>query len=261
MAIIRVGNDPASQVYVASKKRQCEEVGIRSFEHALRKNAKQQSIIDLIHSINDDPEIHGLIVQLPLPKGLNKDLILQEISPDKDVDGLHPLNLGKLFCNIEGGFVPCTPKGCVRLIHTVQKDLKGLKAVILGASNLVGKPLAHLLLQEGCTISLLNSKTKNPQETCATADIIVAATGVPLLVKGDWIKEGAIIIDVGINRLMDNDGAPYLVGDVDFTAAKANAKAITPVPGGVGPMTVACLLENTVVAAEIVAEKLDKTES
>lgn len=254
LAIIRVGSNPASQVYVASKKRQCEEIGIRSFEHTLRKNAKQQSIIDLIHNINGDPEIHGLIVQLPLPKGLDRDAILQEISPEKDVDGLHPLNLGKLFCGIEDGFTPCTPKGCVRLIHTVKKDLRGLKAVILGASNLVGKPLAHLLLQEGCTIFLLNSKTKNPKEICATADIIVAATGVPLLVKGSWIKKGAIIIDVGINRLVDNDGTPYLVGDVDFKGALPNAKAITPVPGGVGPMTVACLLENTVIAAE----KFDK---
>ncbi len=250
LAIIRVGNNPASQVYVASKKRQCEEVGIRSFEHALRKNAKQQSIIDLIHSINDDPEIHGLIVQLPLPKGLDKDAILQEISPEKDVDGLLPLIVGYLFCDINSGFTPCTPKGCIRLIHTIKKDLKGLKAVILGASNLVGKPMAHLLLQEGCTISLLNSKTKAPEEICATADIIVAATGVPLLIKRSWVKKGAIIIDVGINRLVDNDGTPYLAGDVDFKDALKDAKAITPVPGGVGPMTVACLLENTVIAAE-----------
>lgn len=250
LAILRVGDDPASQVYVASKKRQCKEIGIRSFEHVLPSTIEQKGLLDLIQNINEDPEIHGLIVQLPLPKKFNSAEIIQAISPQKDVDGLHPLNLGKLFCGIERGFIPCTPKGCIKLIHTVQKDLKGSNAVIVGASNLVGKPLAHLLLKEGATVSLLNSKTKNPQEICARADVIVAAVGVPHLIQGDWVKKGALIIDVGINRLIDTQGKPYLVGDVDFKVVSKKAKAITPVPGGVGPMTVACLLENTVIAAE-----------
>ncbi len=242
-------------MYVASKKRQCEEVGIRSFEHALRKNTKQQTIVDLIHSINEDPEIHGLIVQLPLPEGFDRKMILQAISPEKDVDGLHPLNLGRLFCDIKGGFIPCTPKGCLRLIHTVQKKLEGLKAVIIGASNLVGKPLALLLLQEDCTVSILHSKSKNLARICATADILVAAAGAPLLVKKDWVKEGAIVIDVGINHLVDKQGNSYLTGDVDYESVHKKTKAITPVPGGVGPMTVACLLENTVIAAERAANQ------
>ncbi|HBN22899.1 MAG TPA: bifunctional methylenetetrahydrofolate dehydrogenase/methenyltetrahydrofolate cyclohydrolase FolD [Holosporales bacterium] len=250
LAIIRVGDDPASQVYVASKKRQCKEIGIRSFEHVLSSTIEQKALLDLIQSINEDPEIHGLIVQLPLPKHFNSAEIIQAISPRKDVDGLHPLNLGKLFCGIEGGFTPCTPKGCIKLIHTVQKDLKGLKAVVVGASNLVGKPLAHLLLREGATVSLLNSKTKNPKSLCSQADVIVAAAGIPCLIQGDWVKKGALVIDVGINHLVDEQGKPYLVGDVDYEAVSKKAKAMTPVPGGVGPMTVACLLENTVIAVE-----------
>ena len=163
---------------------------------------------------------------------------------------MHPLNLGKLFCGIEGGIVPCTPKGCIRLIHTIRKNLKGVNVAVVGTSNLVGKPLAHLLLKEGCAVFLLNSETKNPRELCAQADIVIAAAGVPHLVQGDWIKKGAIVIDVGINHLMDAEGKPYLVGDVDYGAASKKAAAITPVPGGVGPMTVACLLENAVIAAE-----------
>jgi len=250
LAIIRVGDDQAGQVYVASKKRQCKEVGIRSFEHVLPGTIEPEGLLDLMQSINEDPEIHGLIVQLPLPKKFNSPEIIQTISPQKDVDGLHPLNLGKLFCDIKGGFVPCTPKGCIKLIHSVQKDLKGLKAVVIGTSNLVGKPLAHLLLKEGVTVSLLNAKTKDPKSLCSQADIVVAAAGVPYLVQGDWVKKGAIVIDVGINRLVDGQGKPYLVGDVDYDAVSKKAKAITPVPGGVGPMTVACLLENTVIAAE-----------
>ena len=254
LAIIRVGDDSASQVYVASKKRQCKEIGIRSFEHILHSATKQKMILDLIQSINEDPEIHGLIVQLPLPKKFNTAEIIQAISPQKDVDGLHPLNLGKLFCGIEGGFIPCTPKGCIKLIQTVQKNLKGLNAAVIGASNLVGKPLAHLLLKEGCTVSLLNSKTKNPKELCCQADIVVAAAGVPHLVQGDWVKIGAIVIDVGINRLVDTKGKAYLIGDVNYDDVSKKAKAITPVPGGVGPMTVACLLENTVISAELFSQ-------
>jgi methylenetetrahydrofolate dehydrogenase (NADP+)/methenyltetrahydrofolate cyclohydrolase len=249
LAIVRVGDDSASQVYVASKKRQCKEIGIRSFEHVLPSTTDQKELLSLIQSINDDPEIHGLIVQLPLPKKFKSAEIIQAISPEKDVDGLHPLSLGKLFCGIEG-FVPCTPKGCLKLIQTIQKDLKGLRAVVIGASNLVGKPMAHLLLTEGATVSLLHSKTRDPETLCAQADIIVAAAGVPCLVQESWVKKGAIVIDVGINRLMDSQGKPYLIGDVDYKAVAKKAKAITPVPGGVGPMTVACLLENTVIAAE-----------
>ena len=254
LAIIRVGEDPASQVYVASKKRQCEEVGIRSFEHVLSATIEQKNLLQLIQNINADPEIHGLIVQLPLPKTFNAPEIIQAISPRKDVDGLHPLNLGKLFCGIEGGFIPCTPRGCLRLIHSVQKDLRGLNAVVVGASNLVGKPLAHLLLQQGCTVTLLHSKTRYPDVLCVQADIVIAAAGVPHLVQGHWVKKGAIVIDVGINHLVDAQGTPYLVGDVDYGDVAKKAKVITPVPGGVGPMTVACLLENTVIAAEITAE-------
>ncbi len=250
LSIIRVGDDQASQVYVASKKRQCKEVGIRSFEHVLPSTTEQSVLLDLIQNINEDPEIHGLIVQLPLPEKFNSPKIMQTISPQKDVDGLHPLNLGKLFCDIEGGFVPCTPKGCIKIIHSVQRDLKGLNAVVIGTSNLVGKPLAHLLLKEGATVSLLNAKTKDPKSLCSQADIVVAAAGVPYLVRGNWVKKGALVIDVGINRLVDAQGKPYLLGDVDYEAVSKKAKAITPVPGGVGPMTVACLLENTVIAAE-----------
>lgn len=250
LAIIRVGDDPASQVYVASKKRQCKEVGIRSFEHILPSTTAQKVLLDLVKNVNEDPEIHGLIVQLPLPKKFNSAEIIQAICPQKDVDGLHPLNLGKLFSNIDGGMIPCTPKGCIKLIHTVQKDLKGVKAVVIGASNLVGKPLAHLLLKEGATVSLLNSKTKDPKSLCVQADIIIAAAGVPHLVQGDWVAKGALVIDVGINRLMDTQGKPYLVGDVDYGPVSKKARAITPVPGGVGPMTVACLLENTIIAVE-----------
>lgn len=253
LAIIRVGDDSASQLYVTSKKRQCKEIGIRSFEHVLPQSTSQKALLKLIENINEDPEIHGMIVQLPLPKKFNTDQVIQAISPQKDVDGLHPLNLGKLFCGHKDGFIPCTPKGCVRLIQTVQKNLNGLTAAIIGTSNLVGKPLAHLLIQEGCTVSLLNSKTKNPQAFCAQADIVISAAGVPNLVKENWIKAGAIVIDVGINHLMDSEGKPYLVGDIDYNEVCQKAKAITPVPGGVGPMTVACLLENTVIAAEISA--------
>lgn len=254
LAIIRIGNNPSSQVYVTSKKRQCQEIGIRSFEHVLPETTSLETIIDLIHNINDDPEIHGLIVQLPLPAGLNKDVILQAIDPQKDVDGLHPLNLGRLFCAIPEGYTPCTPRGCLHLLKSIHPSLRGLHATIIGTSNLVGKPMAHLLIQEGCSVTLINSKTKNPQDLCADADIVIAAAGVPLLVQESWIKPGATVIDVGINRLVTDEGTPYLVGDVDTQAVLEKVQAITPVPGGVGPLTVAYLLDNTVIAAELKAK-------
>jgi methylenetetrahydrofolate dehydrogenase (NADP+)/methenyltetrahydrofolate cyclohydrolase len=255
LAIVRVGDNPASQVYVASKRKQCEEVGLRSFEHHLPHSAPLEQVLRLIQEINEDAEIHGLIVQLPLPPLLDRDVIIQAIAPEKDVDGLHPLNLGKLFCGIPG-LVPCTPRACLALIQSVEPDLRGKRAAIVGASNLVGKPLVPLLNQQGCTVILMNSKTHNPQELCHMADIVVVAVGKPLFVTTDWIKKGAIVIDVGINHLVDKAGSSFLVGDVDFDAVVKKAKAITPVPGGVGPMTVACLLENTVLATRAQLERL-----
>lgn len=250
LAIIQVGNNMASTAYISSKKRKCEEVGIIFLEYNLKDEVDEKIIIDLINELNHDEKIHGLIVQLPLPKKFNQSYILQNISPQKDVDGLHPLNLGKVFSDVKGGFIPCTARGCISLIHSVEKNIIGLNAVIIGASNLVGKPLAHLLLKEGATVSLLNSKTRNPEVLCSQADILISAAGIPFLVNKNWVKEGVIIVDVGINHLLNKDGNHYLVGDVDYKSVYEKAKAISPVPGGVGPMTVVSLLENTVLSAE-----------
>ena len=244
LAVILVGNDPASQVYVGSKIRACEKVGINSFERRLPEDATQQDVLKEIETLNSDPAVHGILLQLPLPKHLDANTCIEKISPTKDVDGLHPLNIGKLVAGLDG-FIPCTPQGSLMLIKSVQDDLSGLNAVIIGRSLLFGKPMGQLLLSENCTVTQAHSRTKNLPDLCVTADILVAAVGRTEMVKAEWVKEGAIVIDVGINRQENGK----LKGDVDYKAVLNKAGAITPVPGGVGPMTIACLLKNTVDAA------------
>lgn len=247
LSVILVGEDPASQVYVGNKIKACESTGITSFEHKLPADTTEQAIIDLIKNLNNDPSVHGILLQLPLPGDLDADNILPHIAPEKDVDGLHPMNVGKLVAELDGAMAPCTPQGSLHLIHSVQQDLTGLHAVVIGRSLLFGKPMAQLLLQANCTVTTCHSRTKNIEDICKQADILVAAVGRPKMVKADWVKDGAIIIDVGINRQENGK----LCGDVDFDAVAPKAKAITPVPGGVGPMTIACLLQNTVKATRI----------
>ncbi len=254
LAILRVGDNPASQLYVNSKCRQSEEVGIQAFPHYLPEHARRDQVIETILRLNADPLVHGMIVQLPLPPHLDSLEIIDCIDPSKDVDGLHPTNLGHLMMGGKG-YIPCTPQGCLMLLKSVHKSLKGKHAVIVGRSNLVGKPLAFLLLQENCTVTVVHTKTQNIEEECQRADILVAAVGQPKLVKASWIKPGASVIDVGINFLVNADGSSDVVGDVDFEVAQDIAGAITPVPGGVGPMTVACLLKNVADAAEAFALK------
>ena len=244
LAVILVGNDPASAIYVRNKEKAAAEVGIVS--EAYRFDAiSQKDLLSLIGKLNADDGVDGILVQLPLPEELNEKEILQAIDPAKDTDGFHPLNLGKLMIG-EPAPVACTPKGCLKLIHLAKQDLTGLHAVVIGRSVIVGKPMAQLLLRENCTVTTAHSKTKNLPELCRSADIVVAAVGRPKTVKADWIKDGAIVIDVGINRLEDGK----LCGDVDFDACFDKCAAITPVPKGVGPMTIAMLLDNTVEAAE-----------
>jgi len=244
LAVILVGNDPASAIYVRNKEKAAAEVGIIS--EAYRFDAiSQKDLLALIKKLNADDGVDGILVQLPLPEGLNEKEILQAIDPAKDADGFHPLNLGKLMIG-EPAPVACTPKGCLKLIHLAKQDLTGLHAVVIGRSVIVGKPVAQLLLRENCTVTTAHSKTKNLPELCRSADIVVAAIGKPKTVKADWIRDGAIVIDVGINRLEDGK----LCGDVDFDACFDKCAAITPVPKGVGPMTIAMLLDNTVEAAE-----------
>jgi methylenetetrahydrofolate dehydrogenase (NADP+)/methenyltetrahydrofolate cyclohydrolase len=245
LAVILVGDHPASKVYVSSKLRQCQEVGIRSFLATFEKHTPEEIILKKIYQFNMDSNVHGILVQLPLPSSLRAEKILQAINPLKDVDGLHPQNLGALMMG-NPHIVPCTPRGCLDLIMQYQKTLKGLYAVIVGRSILVGKSLALLLLREDCTVVIAHSKTHDLPEVCRKADILVAAAGYPCLVKKDWIKPGAIVIDVGINQVSKRENSTELVGDVDFIAVKEVAGAISPVPGGVGPMTVASLLQNTV---------------
>ncbi len=252
LAVVLVGDDPASEVYVRNKIRQTIETGMRSMEHRLPADISQPELVALVKTLNGDPEIDGILVQLPLPKGLDAEAVIAEIDPAKDVDGLTDLNAGKLMSGKSGyssGIIPCTPLGSMMLIKSLRSDLTGLEAVVIGRSNLFGKPMAQLLLQENCTVTLAHSRTRNLAEVCRRADILVAAVGRPEMVKGAWIKPGAIVIDVGINRLTLADGRSKLVGDVDFAEASAIASAITPVPGGVGPMTIACLLRNTLEAA------------
>ena len=245
LAVVLVGEDPASQVYVASKAKQTVEIGMRSFEHKLPAETPEAELLALIARLNADPAVDGILVQLPLPKHIDADKVIEAISPEKDVDGFHPVNAGRLATGGRG-FVPCTPRGSLRLVKSVRKDLAGLHAVVVGRSNIVGKPMALLLLGESCTVTIAHSKTRDLAAVCREADILVAAVGRPKLLGAEHVKPGAIVIDVGINRIADPaTGKSRLVGDVDFEAAKAIAGAITPVPGGVGPMTIACLLENT----------------
>ncbi len=253
LAVILVGGDPASQVYVGNKVKACEKAGIKSFEHKMDDNATEEEIRHVIKDLNSNQDVHGILLQLPLPKHLanvQEDLV-QTISPEKDVDGLTTLNAGKLFLGLDDGLVPCTPQGSLKLIQSIDSNLSGKHAVVIGRSNLFGKPMAQLLLQQNCTVTTAHSRTQDLASVCKQADILVAAVGRPKMVQADWVKEGAIVIDVGINRLppAQEGGKSKLVGDVDFDTVKNVASAITPVPGGVGPMTIACLLANTVKAA------------
>jgi methylenetetrahydrofolate dehydrogenase (NADP+) / methenyltetrahydrofolate cyclohydrolase len=247
LAVILVGDDPASHVYVANKIKACREAGIESYEHKMPASASARDVRHAIKNLNANPNVHGILLQLPLPAALasEQESLVQSIAPEKDVDGLTVTNAGKLFLGIDGGHVPCTPQGSLLLIKSVRENLSGLHAVVIGRSNLFGKPMAQLLLAENCTVTTAHSKTKDLPALCRTADILVAAVGRSEMVRGDWVKPGAIVIDVGINRM---DGK--LVGDVAFDEATKVAAAITPVPGGVGPMTIACLLANTVKAAQ-----------
>ena len=248
LAVILVGEDPASQVYVRNKARQAREAAMASFEHRLPHSVPQEKVLELIERLNGDPAVHGILVQLPLPPQVDADRVINAIRPDKDIDGFHPINAGALATGGDG-MVPCTPLGCLMLLKHRLGDLSGLRAVVLGRSNIVGKPMAALLLRESCTVTIAHSKTRDLADECRRADILVAAVGRPRMVHGDWIKPGATVIDVGINRIETPDGKGRLVGDVDFDSAAAVAGAITPVPGGVGPMTIACLLLNTLEAA------------
>ena len=248
LAVVLVGDDPASQVYVRSKNRATLEAGMASFEHRLPDTAGQDELIALVEQLNGDEAVDGILVQLPLPAGIDDKAVIEAIDPTKDVDGFHVINAGRLAVG-EDGLVPCTPLGCLMLLKSRLGDLAGLNAVVIGRSNIVGKPMAQLLLAESCTVTIAHSRTRDLPALVGTADIVVAAVGRPEMVKGDWLKPGATVIDVGINRVDAEDGRSRLVGDVDFASASAIAGAITPVPGGVGPMTIAVLLRNTLVAA------------
>ena len=248
LAVVLVGEDPASKVYVRNKAQQTVEVGMQSFEHKFDETVTEQALLELVAKLNADPNVHGILVQMPLPKHINSVKVLDSIDPAKDVDGFHPMNVGKLSIG-ERALAPCTPVGSIILSKSVKDDLSGLDAVVIGRSNIVGKPMAQLLLRENCTVTIAHSRTKDLPAVVRSADLVVAAIGKPEFVKGDWIKPGAIVIDVGINRILKPDGKGKIVGDVDFAEAVKVAGAITPVPGGVGPMTIACLLKNTVEAA------------
>lgn len=255
LAVVLVGSDPASEVYVGRKIKKSEEVGIRSFEHRLPEATTQDALLTLIARLNADPEVHGILVQVPLPPHIDTGLVLRAISPTKDVDGFHPVNVGRLSTGT-GGIVPCTPLGVTKLLDTVFDDLTGLDVVVIGKSNIVGKPIAMLLLEREATVTVTHIETKDLPDLCRKADIIIAAAGAPRLVKGYWVKPGAVIIDVGITRLKQEDGSTKLVGDVAFEEVQ-HARAVTPVPGGVGPMTISCLLANTVQAARGALEGAD----
>ena len=248
LAVVLVGEDPASQIYVTKKVKLTREVGMRSIEHRLPRDTSEEDLLALVAALNADPTIHGILVQLPLPPQISGKKVLDAIDPGKDVDGFHPVNVGRLSSGT-GGLVPCTPLGCMMLLDTVIDDYRGLKAVVIGKSNIVGKPVALLLLERECTVTVTHILTRNLPEIVQSADIVVVAAGSPGLVRGDWVKPGAVVIDVGINRLIDADGRRRVVGDVAFDEM-AHARAVTPVPGGVGPMTIACLLTNTLKAAE-----------
>jgi methylenetetrahydrofolate dehydrogenase (NADP+)/methenyltetrahydrofolate cyclohydrolase len=251
LVVVLVGEDPASQVYVRSKGKQTTESGMRSVEKRLPASTSEDELLKLVRELNADPEVDGILVQLPLPSHVDATRVLETIDAAKDVDGFHPVNAGRLATG-SGGLVPCTPLGCLKLLQGELKSMSGLEAVVLGRSNIVGKPMLQLLLGENCTVTVAHSRTKDLPAVCRRADILVAAVGRPEMVKGNWVKPGAVVIDVGINRVDAPDlgpGKTRLVGDVAFAEAAEVASAITPVPGGVGPMTIACLLANTVTAA------------
>jgi len=248
LAVVLVGEDPASEVYVRNKGKQTVEVGMASFEHRLSDQTTEGELLVLIDQLNSDSTVHGILVQLPLPAQINTHAVINAIDPDKDVDGFHLINVGRLTTG-ESGLVPCTPLGCMMLLRAYAGDLSGQNAVIVGRSNIVGKPMASLLLAAHCTVTVAHSRTKDLTDVCRQADILIAAVGRAEMIQGDWIKPGATVIDVGINRIDGENGKKRLVGDVVFASASAVAGAITPVPGGVGPMTIACLLRNTVQAA------------
>ena len=254
LAVVQVGNVAASSVYVKAKTKNAQEVGIEVIDHHLEESISEEELLNLINTINNQDNIHGILVQLPLPKHMNEQTILDSIHPDKDADGFHPVNVGKLSIathNDENLLIPCTPYGCLIMLRSLNVNLVGKNSVVIGRSNIVGKPMAQLLIKESCTVTIAHSKTKDLPSVCKNADIVVAAVGRAEMVKGDWIKKDAIVIDVGINRIEvfeNGEKKTKLVGDVHYEEAEKNAFAITPVPGGVGPMTIACLLRNTMIA-------------
>ena len=254
LAVVQVGNVAASSVYVKAKTKSAREVGIDVIDHHLNENITENELLDLVIKLNNQENVSGILVQLPLPKEINEQKILDSINPEKDADGFHPLNVGKLSISSKIDdelLIPCTPLGCLIMLKSLNIELKGKHATVIGRSNIVGKPMAQLLIKESCTVTIAHSKTKNIDNVCRESDIIIAAVGKPEIVKANWIKEGAIVIDVGINRIdveIEDKKKTKLVGDVDFNQAKEKCYAITPVPGGVGPMTIACLLKNTTTA-------------
>ena len=251
LAVVLVGEDPASEVYVRNKGRQTVEAGMRSFDHTLAADVSEAEVLALVGRLNADPQVDGILVQLPLAAQIDAQKVIEAIDPGKDVDGFHPVNAGRLMTGVDG-LVPCTPLGCLMLVHSVRPEIAGLEAVVVGRSNIVGKPVAQLLLAQSCTVTVAHSRTRDLPAVCRRADILLAAVGRPEMIRGEWVKPGATVIDVGINRVPNpgaGEGKTRLVGDVAFEEAKEIAGAITPVPGGVGPMTIACLLRNTVVAA------------
>jgi methylenetetrahydrofolate dehydrogenase (NADP+)/methenyltetrahydrofolate cyclohydrolase len=249
LAVVLVGEDPASQVYVSSKGKATLEVGFRSIEHKLPATTSEAELLALVTKLNGNPDVDGILVQFPLPAHINADRVIAAIDPDKDVDGFHPINAGRLATGLPG-LVPCTPRGSVKLLQEWKRDLSGLHAIVVGRSNIVGKPVAQLLLQANCTVTIAHSKTRDLAALCRTADVLVAAIGRPEALGREYVKEGAAVIDVGINRITGPDGKNRLVGDVAYAEVAPISAAITPVPGGVGPMTIACLLENTLIAAK-----------
>ncbi|OOY12165.1 MAG: bifunctional methylenetetrahydrofolate dehydrogenase/methenyltetrahydrofolate cyclohydrolase FolD [Rhodobacteraceae bacterium] len=250
LAVVLVGDDPASEVYVRNKGKQTLEAGMNSYEHKLPEDTPEADLLALVKQLNADPAVHGILVQLPLPQHIDEEKVINAITPDKDVDGFHILNVGLLGTG-QKAMVPCTPLGCLMMLRDHHGSLSGLNAVVVGRSNIVGKPMAQLLLRDSCTVTIAHSRTKDLADVCRRADILVAAVGRPQMIPGDWVKPGATVIDVGINRIPapeKGEGKTRLVGDVEFDSAAQVAGAITPVPGGVGPMTIACLLANTVTA-------------
>ena len=247
LAVVLVGEDPASQVYVKSKGKQTKEAGMNSYEYKLKEDTLEVDLLKLVYDLNNDDAVHGILVQLPLPPHINEEAVINAIDPAKDVDGFHISNVG-LLATGQSSMVPCTPLGCLLMLKEFHGSLSGMDAVVVGRSNIVGKPMAQLLLNESCTVTITHSRTKNLEQVVGRADIVVAAVGKAEIVKGNWIKPGATLIDVGINRIEGSNGSKRLVGDAEFSSCSEVAGAITPVPGGVGPMTIACLLVNTLVA-------------